>query len=249
MPLGAGLHDHHAHVVRDEVVQLARDPCALVGHRGLRDDLALALEQLRAGGERLGAQLAAAYRPAQQDHRGARGHREQDRVLDLGRAEGRDGVGDDQRGQAGDEAARARPDRERVQRAHPADRGRDGRPGRARREDEQAIGEHHGEPDLQRPAAPHGDRGGQEEGVEEGERLRAGDRVPDPQLHLREHYEDRSDDAVEWLSFGQPVHAAQTSPAASAFHLPRGGSRARKIARAGEARIRPRSDDTAHGPA
>ena len=67
--LGAGLDDHHADVVRHEVVQLARDPGALLGHRLVGAQLVLALEQLGARGERVGAQLAAADGAADEDHR------------------------------------------------------------------------------------------------------------------------------------------------------------------------------------
>ena len=74
-PRAAGLHDHHADAVRDDVVHLARDPAALVGDRLLR----LALAPL--GGERgrlvqLGGVLqprvrtAAAAEPAEHDDDG-----------------------------------------------------------------------------------------------------------------------------------------------------------------------------------
>ena len=46
---GRGLHDHHADVVGDHVVQLARDPGAFLGHCPLGLLLALALEARRAG--------------------------------------------------------------------------------------------------------------------------------------------------------------------------------------------------------
>lgn len=52
--LGPGLDDHHADVVRHEVVQLARDAGALLGHRLVRSQLVLALEQLGPRGDRLG---------------------------------------------------------------------------------------------------------------------------------------------------------------------------------------------------
>jgi hypothetical protein len=42
MPDRADLEDHHAHRVGDDVVQLARDPCALLGHRDARGRFALA---------------------------------------------------------------------------------------------------------------------------------------------------------------------------------------------------------------
>ena len=44
--LGAGLDDHHRDVVRDRVVQLARDPRSLLDDRLSRDDVPLALGQL-----------------------------------------------------------------------------------------------------------------------------------------------------------------------------------------------------------
>ena len=71
--LGAGLDDHHADVVGDDVVQLARDARALLGHRLVRAQLVLALEQLGARGERVGAQLAAADGAADEHHREDRG--------------------------------------------------------------------------------------------------------------------------------------------------------------------------------
>jgi hypothetical protein len=39
-----GLDGDHAHPVRDDVVELARDPRSLLRHRGVRRPLALALE-------------------------------------------------------------------------------------------------------------------------------------------------------------------------------------------------------------
>ena len=67
--LGARLDDHHADVVGHEVVQLARDARALLGHRLVRAQLVLALEQLGARGERVGAQLAPADGAADEHHR------------------------------------------------------------------------------------------------------------------------------------------------------------------------------------
>ena len=43
VPDRADLEHHHAHRVGDDVVQLARDPCALLRHRDARRRLALAL--------------------------------------------------------------------------------------------------------------------------------------------------------------------------------------------------------------
>ncbi len=83
MALGAGLDDHHADVVRHEIVQLARDAGALLGHRLVRAQLVLALEQLGAGGERVGAQLAAADGAADEDHREDRGPREDGDAVDV----------------------------------------------------------------------------------------------------------------------------------------------------------------------
>ena len=60
-PLGARLHDHDRDVVRDDVVQLARDPRALLGDGELGVLLALVLELDRARGERPGELLAAAH--------------------------------------------------------------------------------------------------------------------------------------------------------------------------------------------
>ena len=59
--LGARLHDHDREVVRDDVVQLARDPRALLGDREPRRVVALVLELDRARGERLGELVAAAH--------------------------------------------------------------------------------------------------------------------------------------------------------------------------------------------
>ena len=73
--LGAGLDDHHADVVGHEVVQLARDAGALLGHRLVGAQLVLALEQLGARGERVGAQLAAADGAADEHHRERSGPR------------------------------------------------------------------------------------------------------------------------------------------------------------------------------
>ena len=50
-PRGAGLDAHHADVVGDDVVQLARDPYALLEHRPAGVLLALALELGRLRGE------------------------------------------------------------------------------------------------------------------------------------------------------------------------------------------------------
>ena len=43
VPDGPDLEHHHAHGVGDDVVQLARDPRALLGHRDPRGGLSLAL--------------------------------------------------------------------------------------------------------------------------------------------------------------------------------------------------------------
>ena len=61
---GAGLHDHHADRVGDDVVQLGGDPGALVADRQRRVRLALLLELARALGELGGDELALAQRPA-----------------------------------------------------------------------------------------------------------------------------------------------------------------------------------------
>ena len=81
--LGAGLDDHDADVVGHEVVQLARDPCALLGDRLIGAQLVLALEQLGARSERVGAQLAAADGAANEDHREDRGPGEDRDAADL----------------------------------------------------------------------------------------------------------------------------------------------------------------------
>ena len=54
VPDGADLQHHHAHGVGDDVVQLARDPRALLGDRDPRRRLALALGLGRAHLRRLG---------------------------------------------------------------------------------------------------------------------------------------------------------------------------------------------------
>ena len=55
------LDDDQADVVRDDVVQLLRDPHALLGDRALGQQLALAIEPLGALAERLDARAPAAH--------------------------------------------------------------------------------------------------------------------------------------------------------------------------------------------
>ena len=54
MPDGPDLEDHHADGVRDDVVELARDPCPLFGHRDPRGRIPLHFGRARAHLRRLG---------------------------------------------------------------------------------------------------------------------------------------------------------------------------------------------------
>jgi hypothetical protein len=116
--LGAGLDDHHDDVVGDEVVQLARDAGALLGHRLVGAQRVLALEQLGARGERLGLELASADRPAEEQHGDDRDDREEHRVARVSRAlsDVVEEVARDEQTDADQEAAGVRPHRDRVQR-------------------------------------------------------------------------------------------------------------------------------------
>jgi hypothetical protein len=99
----AGPHDHDADAVRHDVVHLARDPAALVGHRLLRVELALLrgarrrLVQL--GGESHARPHGAAAQPAQQRDR----RREEDVLRVAGPAR------DAERGDAGQRDAQDGP--------------------------------------------------------------------------------------------------------------------------------------------
>jgi hypothetical protein len=76
-PRAAGLDDHHRDAVRDDVVHLARDPPALLGHRPLRVGLVRLLGADRGLVQLLGEQRAGAHRAAAQprdQHDGAREH-------------------------------------------------------------------------------------------------------------------------------------------------------------------------------
>ena len=75
MPDGADLKHHHADGVGDDVVELARDPRALLGDRDARRRLALALGLRGAHLGRLGLLGPLAQREA-----GEPGDREQDRA-------------------------------------------------------------------------------------------------------------------------------------------------------------------------
>jgi hypothetical protein len=83
-PLGAGLDDHHRHVVCDRVVQLSRDACAFLDDRLARGDVALALGQLR-------ATLAIADDAADEQHDDERDDGERDALLQRRRARRRSG--------------------------------------------------------------------------------------------------------------------------------------------------------------
>ena len=72
-PLGARLDDHHRDVVRDHVVQLARDPRPLLDDRLARGEVALALGEL-------GAALAVADDAADEQHHDECDHAELQRV-------------------------------------------------------------------------------------------------------------------------------------------------------------------------
>jgi hypothetical protein len=69
-PLGGCLDHDHAQAVGDHVVQLPRDPGALVDHRGARLGLLVPLQQGGAVLERGGELLAAAQHPAQDPRQG-----------------------------------------------------------------------------------------------------------------------------------------------------------------------------------
>jgi len=67
--LGAGLHDHYAHVVGHEVVQLAGDAGALLGHRLVCSQVLLAFQQLGPRRQRLRAQLPVTHGATGDQHR------------------------------------------------------------------------------------------------------------------------------------------------------------------------------------
>jgi hypothetical protein len=86
-PFAARLHHHHRDVVGDDVVELASDPRPLFGDGELGVLLALVLELDRAGGERAGELLAAAYdhrRTPDREQDAADEHRVADDVLAVG---------------------------------------------------------------------------------------------------------------------------------------------------------------------
>jgi len=64
----ASLDDHHAHAVRDHVVQLVRDASTLLGSRNAQAQLAFVLQTDRALFEHVCAKLAVAHGIAHQPH-------------------------------------------------------------------------------------------------------------------------------------------------------------------------------------
>jgi hypothetical protein len=104
VPDGSHLEHHHAHRVRDDVVQFARDPRALLGDRDPRRRLALALGARRASLGSLGLPGAGAERKPERP-----GDREQHRQRDVLACGARRVVGgDDGRGCHHDDEADAR---------------------------------------------------------------------------------------------------------------------------------------------
>src|SRR5439155_8036174 len=62
--LGAGLHDHHAHAVPDDIVHFARDPHPLLGGRHARVRVSLSLQHMRPLHKRLRVELPLPHEPA-----------------------------------------------------------------------------------------------------------------------------------------------------------------------------------------
>ena len=118
--LRAGLHHDHRHVVGDHVVQLACDAGALLDDGLPRGQIAFALGDLRA--------LLAITDDAVDEQQDDDGHDvEREGLLERDDAERRKRVRDRDQDNAHGEQPRLRPDRQRVQAAHPGDAVADGR--------------------------------------------------------------------------------------------------------------------------
>ena len=243
--LGAGLDHHDADVVGHEVVQLARDAGALLGHRLVGAQLVLALEQLGARGERVGAQLAPADGAADEHHREDRSPGE-DRAPPTLRRPGRRAttrLATTSTPMPARKRARVGPDGDRVERAQPADALREGRRV-AGDEGEHGGGAEHDRAGRERPAAAERDRCGHEEHQQRGHALGPGDRVAEPDLELARHHEAGGHDPVELLALGEALHSADANAARRPFHLPNGGYEAAEDRPFGRARDLPRCPTT-----
>jgi hypothetical protein len=194
--------------VGHEIVQLPGDAGALLGHRLVRAQLVLALEQLGSGGERFRAHLAAADGAADEDHREDREPGEDARVLDV-RVGPRHEIGqyvpDREDGHAGQEAAPVGPHGDRVQRAHPPCGLGHGGPV-ARHGAEDVVGEDHHGAHAERPATAHRDGPRHDEHRGDGHALRAGDGVTHPELDLPQDHQAGGHEAVELLALGEALH-------------------------------------------
>ena len=241
--LRAGLDDHHAHVVGDEVVQLAGDPRALVGHRLARAQVALALEQLRARGERLGPQLALADRAAGDEHRHDRTTVKctpsADAAVRRQRAE-RVGAPRGRRSRSGSRACRSR---RRARTGRRSSRSPARRRARARRRQQRGGRQRHDE------AAASGSRrrtasgavttsiSGRSRPSGPGSccRPRPG---PGPRPPARRRPGGRAS------PLGQAAHGQTLAPRGRAFHLPCGGSGGAEDQPRGRGQIARRPDET-----
>ena len=114
-PLGARLHDHHRDVVRDRIVQFARDSRPFLDDGLARRDVPLALRESH-------APLAVAEHPSYEHHHDERDDREQPAAVEFATGRRSRPIPHEDEGGAGREAARRRPRGQRVERAEPGDR-------------------------------------------------------------------------------------------------------------------------------
>ena len=118
--LGSGLHHHHADLVRDDVVELARDRRPLELRRLADAELLLTLEHLGTRRERLDTRFALVDDPAHDDHREQRDTREDDRASDeLVKPCAREADSAEHDAAADEEVAPVGPDGEPVERGDP----------------------------------------------------------------------------------------------------------------------------------
>ena len=187
--LGAGLHHHHRDVVRDRVVQLARDARALLDDRLSRRDVALALGEVRLS-------VAVFDDVAHDRHHDHDDRGERDAARDAAvRQQRRQEVGCDERSRADDELAIGGPHGQRVEGHELRDRVR-GRSRVPERACERAR-DRHDDAREQRPPAPERDRDRHERGRQRGAEPMVGGVAAQQDRGLREQREGDRDQNVD----------------------------------------------------
>ena len=222
-PRPARLQQHDADRVRDDVVQLARDPRPLLGDRCMGSLVGLALDLIRATLQRALAGTAAAH-DAASNERAAEEHDEEAEIGDRDRVAGLDRGGRhgdrDQDGRGAGHATLAVGAR-RIERDHDSEQER-GRLGKLRGRDVRQLDDAEPEDERQqRPPAPPRER--TEEREADGERKR-----PVAELRLSDDFEQEQgaecdhDEHVEPAGDEAPDrHGETVRPRRARCHRPR----------------------------